>query len=100
VKPLDRQHPTDERLLELYFAEGSVHGEERGADRQHLHFRLLDLGLSQRKVVAIYYAYCLLLGAVALLVGSRLVKLGMLLGLGMLTLLFLAWLARRTSSRG
>jgi len=37
VKPLDRQHPTDERLLELYFAEGSVHGEERGADRQHLH---------------------------------------------------------------
>lgn len=34
---LDRQHPTDERLLELYFEEGSVRGEEGGADRQHLH---------------------------------------------------------------
>ena len=66
------------------------------ADRQHLHFRLLDLGLSQRQVVLIYYAYCILLGAAALLIDSRLLKLGVLVGLGLLTLLTLAWLARRT----
>lgn len=66
------------------------------ADRQHLHFRLLDLGLSQRLVVVIYYAYSLLLGAAALLIGSRLLKLAVLVGLGLLTLSFLAWLARRT----
>lgn len=34
---LDRQHPTDERLLELYFEEGSAREEEGGSDRQHLH---------------------------------------------------------------
>ena len=34
---LDRQHPTDERLLELYFEEGSAREEEGAADRQHLH---------------------------------------------------------------
>jgi hypothetical protein len=37
VKPLDREHPTDERLLELYFEEGSVREAEGGSDRQHLH---------------------------------------------------------------
>jgi UDP-GlcNAc:undecaprenyl-phosphate GlcNAc-1-phosphate transferase len=66
------------------------------ADRQHLHYRLLDLGLSQRQVVLLYYAYCALLGVVALLVSSRLLKLGMLVGLGLVTIFFLAWLARRT----
>jgi UDP-GlcNAc:undecaprenyl-phosphate GlcNAc-1-phosphate transferase len=68
------------------------------ADRQHLHFRLLDLGLSQRQVVLIYYAYCVLLGAAALLIDSRLLKLVVLVALGLLTLLALAWLARRTST--
>ncbi len=66
------------------------------ADRQHLHYRLLDLGLSQRQVVALYYAYCAILGVVALAVNSRLLKLGMLVGLGLATILFLSWLARRT----
>jgi UDP-GlcNAc:undecaprenyl-phosphate GlcNAc-1-phosphate transferase len=66
------------------------------ADRQHLHYRLLDLGLSQRQVVLLYYAYCAALGAVALLVSSRLLKLTILVGLGLATILFLAWLARRT----
>jgi UDP-GlcNAc:undecaprenyl-phosphate GlcNAc-1-phosphate transferase len=65
------------------------------ADRRHLHFRLLDLGLSQRQVVLLYYVYCTLLGAVALLLDSRLLKLATLVGLGLATVLFLAWLARR-----
>jgi UDP-GlcNAc:undecaprenyl-phosphate GlcNAc-1-phosphate transferase len=66
------------------------------ADRRHLHFRLVDLGLSQRQVVLLYYAYCLLFGAAALLINSRLLKLGTLVVLGLGTLLFLAWLARHT----
>lgn len=37
MKPLDRQHPTDERLLELYFDEASVRDEEGAPVRQHLH---------------------------------------------------------------
>ena len=66
------------------------------ADRRHLHYRLLDLGLSQRQVVLLYYAYCITLGAAALLIDSRMLKLGTLIVLGMATLGFLAWLARRT----
>jgi len=70
------------------------------ADRQHLHYRLLDLGLSQRQVVLLYYVYCAVLGAVALLVSSRLLKLSILVGLGLATIFFLAWLARRTGQEG
>jgi UDP-GlcNAc:undecaprenyl-phosphate GlcNAc-1-phosphate transferase len=66
------------------------------ADRRHLHYRLLDLGLSQRQVVLLYYAYCGTLGAAALVIESRMLKLIALLVLGVATLVFLAWLARRT----
>jgi UDP-GlcNAc:undecaprenyl-phosphate GlcNAc-1-phosphate transferase len=66
------------------------------ADRRHLHYRLLDLGLSQRQVVLLYYAYCILLGAAALLISSRLLKLIILVVLGLATLVMLAWLARYT----
>ncbi|HEX6290013.1 MAG TPA: MraY family glycosyltransferase [Herpetosiphonaceae bacterium] len=61
-------------------------GRSMGADRRHLHHRLLDLGLSQRQVVMLYYAVSLLFGAIALLVpdGYRLFKLG---ALGLLVLL-------------
>jgi UDP-GlcNAc:undecaprenyl-phosphate GlcNAc-1-phosphate transferase len=72
-------------------------GESIGqADRRHLHFRLLDLGLSQRQVVLLYYGYCALLGASALLIGSRLLKFLALVVLGVATLGVLAWLARQT----
>lgn len=56
------------------------------ADRRHLHHRLLDLGLSQRQVVLLYYAISALFGAIALLIpaGNRLIKLG---ALGLLVLL-------------
>lgn len=66
------------------------------SDRRHLHFRLLDLGLSQRQVVLIYYAYCLVLGAAALLIGSRMLKLLVLVVMGLGTMIVLAWLARHT----
>jgi len=69
-------------------------------DRRHLHFRLLSLGLSQRQVVFLYYAYCLLLGAAALLIQSRLLKLVTLLILAGVILFVLAWLARDTVRKG
>jgi UDP-GlcNAc:undecaprenyl-phosphate GlcNAc-1-phosphate transferase len=68
------------------------------ADRRHLHYRLLDLGLSQRQVVLLYYAYCIVLGSAALLIDSRLFKLVTLVGLGVIALIFLAWLARHTGT--
>jgi UDP-GlcNAc:undecaprenyl-phosphate GlcNAc-1-phosphate transferase len=70
------------------------------ADRRHLHYRLLDLGLSQRQVVLLYYAYCVVLGAAALLINSRLMKLVTLLGLGIGTLVLLALLTRRNLQKG
>lgn len=66
------------------------------ADRRHLHYRLLDLGLSQRQVVLLYYAYCIALGVAALLISSRLLKLLVLVVLGLGALAWLAWLAHRT----
>jgi UDP-GlcNAc:undecaprenyl-phosphate GlcNAc-1-phosphate transferase len=69
------------------------------ADRRHLHYRLLDLGLSPRQVVILYYAYCAVLGAAALLISSRMLKLVTLLGLGVVTLVLLGWLARTTLRR-
>jgi UDP-GlcNAc:undecaprenyl-phosphate GlcNAc-1-phosphate transferase len=66
------------------------------ADRRHLHYRLLDLGLSQRQVVLLYYVYCIILGVAALLINVRLLKLAMLVVVGIATLAFLAWLARYT----
>jgi UDP-GlcNAc:undecaprenyl-phosphate GlcNAc-1-phosphate transferase len=68
-------------------------------DRRHLHFRLLDVGLSQRQVVLLYYGFCIVLGGAALLISSRLLKLGVIVGLGLATVLVLGWLARRTLGR-
>jgi len=65
------------------------------ADRGHLHFRLLDLGLSQRAIVLTYWAFCALFGLLALSVSSRLYKLIALLALGVLVVLALALLSRR-----
>jgi len=74
-----------------------VGGRSMGADRRHLHHRLLDLGLSQRQVVALYYAVSAGFGGIALLVpaGNRLLKLG---ALGLLVLLLagvLVYVSRR-----
>ncbi len=65
-------------------------------DRGHLHFRLQDLGWPQRRIVLLYYLITALLGAVALLVSSRLLKLAILLGMGIAVVAILAFLARRS----
>lgn len=74
------------------------------ADRRHLHHRLLDLGLSQRQVVLLYYAISAAFGAIALLVpdGNRLLKLGALLALAAMLggmLWYVSWRVPRVVSR-
>jgi UDP-GlcNAc:undecaprenyl-phosphate GlcNAc-1-phosphate transferase len=54
--------------------------------RDHLHHRLLDMGLSQRQVVGIYYGLSALFGAVALLEVPPAAKLVALLILGALVI--------------
>jgi UDP-GlcNAc:undecaprenyl-phosphate GlcNAc-1-phosphate transferase len=64
-------------------------------DRGHLHHRLLDLGLSQRRVVLIFYLLCATFGTSALVLASGLQKLLVLLVMGLVALMFLVGLARR-----
>lgn len=65
------------------------------ADRGHLHHRLLDLGFSQRRVVLLFYAVCAAFGTLALILGTGLQKLLVLLGMGVVALVVLVLLARR-----
>jgi UDP-GlcNAc:undecaprenyl-phosphate GlcNAc-1-phosphate transferase len=69
------------------------------AGRDHLHYRLLDLGLSQRQIVMLYYVLCLTFGGMALLAPSRLFKLVALLLLGLGTLIALWWLSNKVTKR-
>jgi UDP-GlcNAc:undecaprenyl-phosphate GlcNAc-1-phosphate transferase len=74
-------------LIWVRLRRGRAIGE---GDRRHLHFRLVDLGVSQRQVV---WLYCLLSGAfglLALVVYSRLLKLAALIVLGLAILAALA----------
>lgn len=64
------------------------------AGRDHLHFRLLDRGLPQRRIVVIYYGFCAFLGSLALLMPSGLWKLVALIVTGVLMFATLVWLSR------
>ncbi len=66
--------------------------------RDHLHFRLLDAGIPQWKIVMGYYAFCTAFGILALASPPRLYKLIALIVLGILVLLVL-WQAEKQSSR-
>ena len=69
------------------------------ADRGHLHFRLLGLGLSQRTIVLIYWSFCALFGLIALFVSSRIHKLAALVIIGVVVAFVLARLSRIDSAR-
>jgi UDP-GlcNAc:undecaprenyl-phosphate GlcNAc-1-phosphate transferase len=75
------------------------HRSPSQADRGHLHYRLLDVGLSQRTIVLSYWVFCGLFGLLALAVSSRLYKLLALLVIVALVVLVLVWLSRRSGSR-
>ena len=66
-------------------------------DRGHLHYRLFDLGLSQRSIVLLYWGVCACFGALALLVSSRIYKLVALGVLSLMVLGALAALSRRSA---
>ncbi len=67
-------------------------------DRGHLHFRLLDLGLSQRQIVLLYYLFCSLFGFLALAISSRIYKFLALLVIGTMTLLLLLFVSRKRNN--
>ncbi|MCB9451735.1 MAG: undecaprenyl/decaprenyl-phosphate alpha-N-acetylglucosaminyl 1-phosphate transferase [Anaerolineaceae bacterium] len=53
-------------------------------DRGHIHFRLQDMGFSQRSIVLAYYSFCAVFGVLTLVTESRLFKftaLGIMLAL-------------------
>ena len=56
-------------LRRLIQGKNPAHG-----DRGHLHFRLVDMGISQRAIVLGYYFFCTCFGAIALITASRLFK--------------------------
>lgn len=65
------------------------------ADREHLHFRLVDSGLPTRVIVLGYYGVTLAFGLVALLVPSRLAKVLLWLAIYAAILGLLIWLSYR-----
>lgn len=70
-------------------------GQSIGAgDRRHLHHRLLDLGLSPRQIVQLYYLFCILFGTLALTISNRIYKLIALVILGLITLVILIVVSR------
>ncbi|EFO81385.1 glycosyl transferase family protein [Oscillochloris trichoides DG-6] len=70
-------------------------GSAARAGRDHLHHRLLDMGLSQRQVVFFYYSLSAAFGAIALLdFFTPLLKLGALFCLGVLVIGILAYTGR------
>jgi UDP-GlcNAc:undecaprenyl-phosphate GlcNAc-1-phosphate transferase len=74
-----------------------LRGNPALAGRDHLHYRLLDLGFSQRQIVLLYYAFCAAFGLLALLIEDRLFKLVALAVMAGLTLALLGWLAKTGS---
>ncbi|MCG2767463.1 MAG: undecaprenyl/decaprenyl-phosphate alpha-N-acetylglucosaminyl 1-phosphate transferase [Anaerolineae bacterium] len=64
-------------------------------DRGHLHFRLYDLGLPHRSIVLLYYLLTTILGGLALMISSRLLKLLAILTLAAVMALTLATLSRK-----
>jgi UDP-GlcNAc:undecaprenyl-phosphate/decaprenyl-phosphate GlcNAc-1-phosphate transferase len=68
------------------------HGEKASlAGRDHLHYRLADLGFSQRQIVLGYYLFSAAFGVLALGLGSRLFKLAALLVLSAAALAIIIW---------
>lgn len=59
--------------------------------RDHLHFRLLDRGWTERTIVLAYWAFCALFGLLTLILDDRVYKLVALTGLGVIALALLTW---------
>lgn len=63
--------------------------------RDHLHFRLLDMGVNERTLVVGYWIFCAVLGAFTLLIDDRMLKLAAL-GLGIVVgISIFVWASRQ-----
>jgi UDP-GlcNAc:undecaprenyl-phosphate/decaprenyl-phosphate GlcNAc-1-phosphate transferase len=69
------------------------------ADRGHLHHRLLDAGLSQTQIVAVFALLTAGFGTLALALPTRELKLFAMLAMGVVVLAMVGLLARHQSSR-
>lgn len=67
--------------------------------RDHLHFRLFDLGLSQRQIVGGYWLISGLFGALALVIEARIYKLLALGALALVTVIVLIVVARLSAEK-
>lgn len=76
-----------------------IHGRSPlGADRGHLHHRLLDAGLTQPQVVGCFVALTAFFGFASLALPTREAKAGLMLVMGVVLLALIALLARRQST--
>jgi UDP-GlcNAc:undecaprenyl-phosphate GlcNAc-1-phosphate transferase len=65
-----------------------AHGKSPfSGDRGHIHFRLVDMGFSQRQIVSVYYLFCACFGVLTLVMESQLYK---FIAFGVMALLVLA----------
>ena len=69
-------------------------------DRGHLHYRLMDIGFSQRQIVLGYWAFCAVFGALALIISAPAYKLIAISVLALMVIGILVLLSRRQSRRG
>lgn len=65
--------------------------------RDHLHFRLLDMGVEERVLVVGYWIFCALLGALTLLIDDRLFKLAALGAGVVIGIAIFVWASRQTT---
>lgn len=72
-----------------------AHHSPFAADRGHLHHRLLDLGLSQRAIVMLYYTFTACSGVLALILPSGVYKLIALVIIGAGALLVLVKISKQ-----
>ena len=68
--------------------------------RDHLHFRLLDLGLSSGTIVGLYCGVSALFGALALVIEGQAAKIIALLAVGIVVLTTLTLIPRRPAASG
>lgn len=77
------------------FSRLRAHRSPFAADRGHLHHLLLDLGLSQRAIVVVYYTFTAIFGSLALILPSGVYKLIALVVIGVGALLLLVTIRTR-----
>ncbi len=67
------------------------------ADRKHLHYKLLELGWSQKKIAIIYYAITLLIAVVAL--NTRVIGKSVTLMISFLIMIIVSWSIKKRLER-